>query len=228
MLKVLSLCGHLDDSVIAIGGTIRKIVNAGGEVSVVCFGNGSEGYSDLKDKEKIVEVFTREARISNEVLGVKNFECLGYGDFDVLANAETYKLAIKAIRKYQPDIIFTHYWKEYFQHRNTARLVTDAWWQAEWKASLALGEPWKAKKLYYFEVIHLLNRPTHIVDVTDTFEVKIKAWKTFACQQESLDQLAEQLEARARFYGSLIGVKYGEALKLSDYIPQAIRRVSEL
>ena len=228
MLKVLSLCGHLDDSAIAVGGTLRKIADAGGEVSIVCFGNGSEGYSNLRDRRKIVARFTAEAVKSNRILGVKNFECLGYGDFEVLANEETYRLAIKAIRKYKPDIIFTHYWKEYFQHRNTARLVTDAWWQAGWNSSVGQGPAWKAAKLYYFEVIHLLDQPTHIVDISETFLVKLKAWQAFACQQNSLDALAVQLEARARYYGSLIGAAYGEALKMSAFVPQAVAEITEL
>jgi len=227
MIKVLSLCGHDDDSIIAIGGTLRRITDAGGEVTIVYYGNGNEGYDDLKKQENIVAMREAEVRKSYAILGVKNLECLGYGDFDILANGETYRLAIKAIRTYKPDIIFTHYWKEYFQHHNTARLVTDAWWQAGWKASLAQGEPWQAKKLYYFEVLQLLEEPTHIVDISDTFAAKMDAWKTFAVQDEYLDQLTDQLEARARFYGSLIGVKYGEALKMSAYLPQAIREISE-
>ncbi len=112
MLKVLSLCGHDDDSIVAVGGTLRKIVNAGGEVTVVYFGNGNEGYADLKKQENIVALREAEVRKSYAILGVKNLECLGYGDFDIPANEETYRLAIKIIRKYKPDIIFTHYWKE--------------------------------------------------------------------------------------------------------------------
>ena len=41
--KVLVLGAHLDDSVIAMGGVIRKLANAGCEVSVFCFGNGEAG-----------------------------------------------------------------------------------------------------------------------------------------------------------------------------------------
>jgi len=53
------------------------------------------------------------------------------------------------------------------------------------------------------------------------------AWKTFLSQDEFMDTLTDQLEARARFYGSLINVKYGEALKMSAYLPQAIRGINE-
>ncbi len=228
MLKVLALCGHLDDSIIAIGGILRKIVDEGGVASVVCFGNGSEGYANLSDKDTIVERFTEESKKAHKILGIANWECLNYTDFGVSANEETYKLCIQAIRKYQPDVIFSHFWAEYMQHRAMARLACDSWWQAGWRCSADLGKNWQARALYHFEVIHLLPEPTHIVDISDTFETKIKAWETFRSQQEMLNQMTEQLESRARFYGSLIGVKYGEALKKSSYIAQRICRASEL
>ena len=230
MLKALALCGHLDDAIIAVGGTISKIVEEGGVVNVVCFGNGDEGYGKIEDKDTIVETFKKEAERAHEILGVSNYECFDYPDFEIPANRETYRLCIQAIRKYKPDIIFSHYWKEYFQHRNMARLATDSWWQAGWKCSKELGEEWQAKKLYYFEVIHLLDQPTHIVDISNTFGKKLEAYKSFESQQHACcsDQLITQMEFRARYYGTLIGVKYAEALKLSAYIPQPIYKSSEL
>ena len=47
MKKVLILGAHLDDSIIAMGGTIRKMTNAGIEVNVFCFGNGRHVWDNL-------------------------------------------------------------------------------------------------------------------------------------------------------------------------------------
>ena len=77
-------------------------------------------------------------------------------------------------------------------------------------------------------MIHLLEKPTHIVDITDTFAAEMDAWKVFTSQDEYLDVMSAQMEAKARFYGTLIGAKYGEALKLSAYIPQAISNIKDL
>ncbi len=228
MIKALALCGHLDDSIIAIGGTIGKIVAEGGEVNVVCFGNGDEGYENIRDRDTAAAKFKKEAEKAHKILGVSSFMCFDYPDFEVPANRETYRLCIQAIRKYKPDIIFSHYWKEYFQHRNMARLATDSWWQSGWKCSGELGKEWQAKKLYYFEVIHLLEQPTHIIDVSKTFAGKIEAWKCLASQDACYSTMITQMESRAMYYGTLIGVKYAEALKLSTYMPQAIRKISEL
>ena len=227
MRTMLVLAGHLDDSIIAVGGVIRKFVNQGGRVSVVCFGNGDEAFATLADRDTAVENFKRDAVAAHAVLGVEDFTCLDLPDFAVQENRETYRQCIGAIRRVRPDVILGHYWLEYFQHRAMARLVCDSWWQAGWACSADLGKPWAAPAMYHFEVLHTMPEPTHLMDVTDTFEAKVAAWREFRTAQDHLDELFGQMEARARFHGSKIGVKYAEALTRSAFIPQKIENPVE-
>ena len=223
--RVLVLGGHLDDSVIAVGGTIRKFVERGAQVSVVCFGNGDEAFTRVEDRAGIVDKFKAEAAAAHEVLGVTDFVCHDWPDFGVQENKESYRLCIEAVRRVRPEVILGHDWLEYFQHRAMARLTCDSWWQAGWECSADLGSPWAAKALYHFEVLHNSPHPTHIVDITDTFEAKIEASRKFGSTQDLIAQVIDQVEARARFRGSQIGVKYGEALTRSAYLPAAVRDV---
>ncbi len=227
MRNILVLAGHLDDSVIAVGGIIRKFVEQGCNVSVVCFGNGDEAFAEMDQRDGIVEKFTREAVEAHEVLGVKDFQCFDLPDFAVQANRETYRQCIGAIRRTRPDIILGHYWLEYFQHHAMARLACDSWWQAGWACSADLGRPWSARALYHFEVIHQMPSPTHLVDISDTFEAKAEAYACFKTTQEILDKMTDQMAARARFHGSQIGVKYAEALTRSYFIPQKVTDLME-
>ncbi len=245
-MRALVLGAHLDDSVIALGGTLRKIVNAGGRVDVVCFGNSDEDFADVADKDTVSERITTQARQAHEILGVTTFTCFNYPDYAVQESRETYRLCIESVRKYRPDVIFAHYWAEYFQHRAMARLACDSWWQAGWSASADLGGPWTARALYHFEVIHLLPEPSDIVDISDTFEAKMAAWRCFQSSSEfveakaedaeagrrnygsTMGSLTEQLETRARYYGSLIGVRYAEALKRSDFLPRPVHDICVL
>jgi len=246
-MKVLVLGAHLDDSVIAVAGIIRKIVNAGGTVDVVCFGNSDEDFADVADKAAAVELITAQARRAHTLLCVNSFTCFNYSDYAVQENRETYRLCIESIRRYQPEIILSHYWAEYFQHHAMARLACDSWWQAAWSCSADLGSPWMAASLYHFEVVHLLPQPTEIVDISDTFEAKMEAWKCFQSSSKCLEakhsgaetarraygatlggSLTEQIETRARYHGSIIGVRYAEALKKSAYLPRAVRDISLL
>lgn len=219
MKSVLVLGGHLDDSVIAVGGLLRRFVDQGCQVAVFCFGNGDEAFTNIAERETVVKVFKEEAVKAHQVLGISDFQCFDMPDFAVQENRETYRECIRAIRRVKPDIILGHYWLEYFQHRAMARLSCDSWWQAGWECSADLGQPWAAAALYHFEVIHTMPEPTHIVDITDTFEAKIEAWRQFRTAQAHLDQMIQQLEARARFHGSKIGVTYAEALTRSYFIP---------
>jgi len=242
-MKVLVIGAHLDDSVLAIGGIIRKLVNAGARVDEVCFGNSDEDFSTLEERDTAVERITAQAVRAHEIMGVTEFTCFNYSDFAVQENKETYRLCIESIRKYRPDIIFSHYWAEYFQHHAMAKLAVDSWWQAGWNVSADLGMPWLAKGLYHFEVLHALPEPTDIVDISDTFDAKMAAWACFQSSSEVVEtgedeeqrhygavmgSLTEQLECRARHYGSQIGLKYAEPLKRSFYLPRPIRDILEL
>jgi hypothetical protein len=66
------------------------------------------------------------------------------------------------------------------------------------------------------------------VDVSDTFEDKMAAYKKFVTAEEHLGSLGKQLEARARYHGSKIGVKYAEALKQSFFTPKTVTNLTEL
>jgi len=245
-MKILVLAGHLDDSIIAVGGLLRKCVQAGGRVDVVCFGRSDEDYAEIAERETAPAKIMAQAQQAHRLLGVASFTCFNYADYAVQENRESYRLCIESIRKYQPDLILSHYWAEYFQHRAMARLACDSWWQAGWSCSADIGKPWMARYLYHFEVMELLPHPTDIVDVSDTFEAKMAAWRCFQSSADTVEpsskdgaasvrhygsttgSLTDQLASRARYYGSLIGVRYAEALKKSDYLPRAVMDINQL
>ena len=73
--KVLVLGAHLDDSVIAMGGTIRKLVKSGCEVHVFCFGNGDEAYVVPGGQQAAAERFTQGGIEAHNILGCASMEC---------------------------------------------------------------------------------------------------------------------------------------------------------
>ena len=226
--SILVLAAHSDDSIIAVGGILRRFIKAGCRVNVFCFGNGDEAFTEVNARESAVQNDKVEATAAHKSLGVASFECYGLPDFGVQRNRDTYRACIGAIRKYKPDIILAHYWREYFQHRDMARLACDAWWQAGWNCSADLGRPWQARALYHFEVVHDLPEPTHIVDITDSFQAKLRAWKKFKSAHDHAPGMTAQMEARARYHGSKIGVKYAEVLRQSFFIPDKVVQIKEL
>ena len=227
MKKVLILGAHLDDSVIAMGGTIRKLTRSGCEVSVFCFGNGDEAYTRPGGRREAVKRFKAGAEKAHELLGCASLECYDVGDFEVGASAEFYRQCIGAIRKYQPEVIFGHDFAEYFQHRGMAQMSLDAWNQARWNCSADHGtRSWSAKKYFQFEVEDTLRDPSCYVDISGEFEDKIAAMAEFDPDGGHLGGWQDVMRARARFHGSRIGVKYAEVFRQNFYIPEKVSDMS--
>jgi LmbE family N-acetylglucosaminyl deacetylase len=220
--RALVICAHDDDEVIGAGGTIRKLTDSGVEVSTVIFATGNEGYQRLTEKDTIVQRRIGERARAQRILGTTRCFAHEWHDFSNLDTEVVYREVMRAVRAVKPEIVFTHVQADYLAHRTLAQLVPEAVWQAGWLCSLDLGEPWQVQRLYHFPILELVGKPSHVVDITDTLSVKLKAMKAYASQLEVVSGILDQIEAKARAYGSLIGVHYGEAFIRSQAIPVAV------
>lgn len=227
MKRILVLSAHPDDAVSTMGGTIRNFVRNGDEVTVFAFGNGDEDYQEPGGSEEAVRRYKAHALKAYELLGA-TLDCLWLPDFEDFQTRELYRECIRAIRKYRPDIVFAHYWGEYFQHHGMATISRDAWNQAQWACSADLGKPWAPAKYYHFCGKDGLGETTHIVDISDTFEEKMRAVAAFSFEFGDAYKPDEALMIENAFVGSKIGVKYGEAFQRSFYFPEAVRNIETL
>lgn len=226
--KALIICAHDDDEVIAAGGTIVKLANAGYEVTTLIFATGNEGFVKQNDKDSIIQTRIEERRNAQQWLGTKDYITHSFNDFSDLSTEFVYKSIIKAVRQVRPELVFSHLETDYLAHRTLAQIVGEAVWQAGWQCSADLGSPWQVNKLYLFSVLDLISKPSHIIDITETFEQKISAMKAYASQVDVVPAILEQLETKARVYGSMAGFKYGEAFIKSRHIPIKVNNVNEL
>ena len=220
--KVLILSAHPDDAVTCMGGTICKLIAEGNSVSVFAFGNGDEDYDEPGGSEAAVVRYKENTAKAYDILGC-SLECLWLPDFEDFQTRELYRECIKAIRKYQPDIVFAHWWAEYFQHTTMATISRDAWNQSRWFCSGDLGKPWTPAKYYHFSGADGVREITHIVDITPYIERKLAAHRAFAFRffdKENDD--AENVRKRNAYEGSLIGVDYAETFQRSFYFPEAV------
>lgn len=221
--RALVICAHDDDEVIALGGTIRKLVNAGVQVTTMILAVGNEGYTRLADKKNIVVRRRRERRQAQAILGTAGYLAYDYHDFDNLDCEDVYRKIMRAVRRVRPHIVFTHLPTDYLAHRTLAKVAPEAIWQAGWECSLDLGRPWTVNRLYQFSVLELIAKPSHLIDITDTFQAKLRAMKAYRSQHAVVAGIIAQIEAKARAYGSLIGVPYAEALVRSAFIPILVK-----
>lgn len=77
-------------------------------------------------------------------------------------------------------MVLSHLAGDYLAHRTLAKVVPEAFWQAGWQCSLELGEPWEVNRLYCFPILELVAKPSHVIDITDTFEAKLRAMEAYA------------------------------------------------
>jgi bacillithiol biosynthesis deacetylase BshB1 len=139
-----------------------------------------------------------------------------------------------AIRRYKPKIIFAPYFNDrHPDHIDASKLVKEAMFVSGLAKVKTFDrevaqEAYRPKKLFYFMQTYSFE-PTFIVDVSDYFEMKMKAVKVFETQfynpkSKEPETFISQpdflsfIEARAKVYGFQIGKKFGEPFYCEEKI----------
>jgi len=225
---ILVLSAHPDDAELGCGATIAKHISLGFKVAVVDFTRGelgTRGTATTRDQE---------AADSAKILGLAARENLGLPDGFFQNNQEAQLAVVKAIRKYQPEIVFANaVYDRHPDHGKGANLAFDACFLAglakidttlEGKPQL----PWRPKAVYHYIQSQFIV-PAIIVDVTDFWQKKMEAVKAFKTQffdpnskepQTYISNPAflQMLEARGLELGHAIGVKYGEGFTVRRFV----------
>ena len=82
MPRLLCITAHPDDEAGGFGGTLALYAERGVEISVVCLtaGTAARNRGDAKTDAELAEMRTRELGDSCRLLGIKQWEVLGYQD----------------------------------------------------------------------------------------------------------------------------------------------------
>ena len=129
-----------------------------------------------------------EAAAAAAVLGVAHRESLGLPDSALEACVEHRDAVVAALRRLRPDVVITQHWDQrHPDHAVTSRLVYDACFMAGLRNYRpALGEAFRPRKLVYATSMTeaVEAPPSFVVDITATFETKMRAIRAFASQFE--------------------------------------------
>ncbi len=203
--NILVFCSHPDDLDISMGGTAAIYARKGYRIISVIFSYGELHY--LK-KEVIVKRRIQEVKNSGRILGYNDFIFFGLPDSKIASQIEEKNIKEKVkdlINRYDPDKIFTHSPSDPMpDHKTVNKVVFEA-----------LKEIKKDYGLYSFDVWNVSNfkekrRPKMIIDISDTFYLKIKALREFKSQTHVMIQLAPAIFIRAKWFGLKNGCKYAE------------------
>lgn len=221
-LDILVITVHPDDAELGCSGTILKHVALGKKVGVLDLTRGELGTRGT------VQSRAEEAAESSKILGLSVRENLGLRD-GFFKNEEYEQLElIKAIRKYQPEIVIGNaLFDRHPDHQRAGELINDACFlsglrKIETKVEGVYQEAYRPRLLLQFIQDYYI-KPDIVVDVSEFWDQKLKSIRAFKSQffNESYQEDEPQtyisdpeflnvIEARAREYGKYIGAKYAE------------------
>lgn len=219
-LDILVFAAHPDDAELTMGGTIAKLVNNNLKAGIIDLTRGelgTRGNADIRQEEAVKAA---------GVMGITIRENLQIPDGSVEVTVENVHKVVIALRKYRPKFIFAPYFNDrHPDHVNTSKLVKRSLFTSglnKFKTfeKEAPQHPYRPAKLYYYMQAYTFE-PSFIIDISDTFETKMKAVRSYSTQFYnpksnepdtfiSSPEFIANVEARAKFYGFQIGKKYGE------------------
>jgi bacillithiol biosynthesis deacetylase BshB1 len=193
-------------------------------------GNGYQiGIVDLTrgelGTEGTAETRMQEATCAAETLGVQVRRNMDFGDCRLSISFDQVKKLANVIRQYRPSVTIAPYGDEHHPDHDAARRLA--------KKAVFLAKLTKMKMDYethtvgtvIYYMLHKKFDPSFVVDVTKSYDKKLKAIRAYQSQMElmlGVGGLLSSIELRDQFYGHSIGVKRGEPffldgpLKIND------------
>jgi len=219
-LDVLIFAAHPDDAELSMGGTIAKFTESGFKVGIIDLTQGEMGTRGS------AEIRKNEAADSAEILKISVRENLLIPDGDIRISNENINKIVVMIRKYCPGLVFAPYFNDrHPDHIHTSDLIKEAMFVSGLsKVKTFEGENaqvvFRPSKLFYYMQTYTFQ-PSFIVDITDSFDIKMNSVKAFKTQFHNPDsnepetfiskpEFIDFVEARAKYFGFQIGKKFGE------------------
>jgi len=220
--RVLCVQPHPDDTDIAAGGLIAKLVRRGCDVAYVTMTDGRVGTFDPEIyPEKLASIRVSEQEEAAKILGVKKLIWLNYRDSELRPSIEARSKLITIIRKFQPHVLLTvDPWLTYETHPDHVAAGIIAV-EAAFFAVFPHANPGDIRgglepHLTPYLVFYWTRKPNVYVDITDYIDVKFRAIAAHKSQfpPEKFWEIENPLRVYSRLMGKKIGVKYAEAFKV--------------
>jgi N-acetylglucosamine malate deacetylase 1 len=224
-VDLLAIAAHRDDVELTCGGTLAKAAHAGHRVGIVDLTQGEMGTrgdaaTRAAEAERAARTLGAHVRLNAELRDA------------YLANDETSRTRIvELIRRTRPRVVILPYpVGRHPDHRVASELGRDACYLA----GLAKYAPGDAEPHRPFKLLYALAyredpvKPSFVVDVSDTFDVKMAAIRCYASQFDGAkaageihptgQDLYELIRVQSAHYGSLIRKAYGEPFFTSETV----------
>jgi N-acetylglucosamine malate deacetylase 1 len=221
-LDVLAIAAHPDDVEQTCGGTLIRMAEQGyrtGVLDLTAGDMGSRGTPEIRLKES--DAAGCEMRLAwrgNLRLPDARLE-------NTISVRMTLAMEIRNLR---PRVVILPYWEaRHPDHYRTSEIGFEACFLAGLKKLDEESQPHRPHKILY-STLYANVTPSFVVDISDHFERRMAALFCYQSQYGQSTEAAElfpdgqeireRLGSIARFYGNLIGVKYGEPFVVKEML----------
>jgi LmbE family N-acetylglucosaminyl deacetylase len=207
--NILVILAHPDDPEFFCGATLARWARAGHQITCVLLTCGDKGRNDHNSHiagDELCALRHEEQRAASGVLGVKEVIFLDRLDGYLVADLPLRREVTGIIRKFRPDVLvtcdpqnlFAVYGLNHPDHRAAGQAVLDAAFPAAgnelfFPELLEQGlAPHAPREIW----VSLTSQPNVTLDVTDTWETKIRALLEHRSQIGEPSKLEERLRSR--------------------------------
>lgn len=219
-LDILAIAAHPDDVEQTCGGTLIRMAAQGYRTGVLDLTAGDMGTRG-----------TPEIRIQESAAAARAMGLAWRGNLRLpdarLENTVTVRMSLAVeIRNLRPRVVILPYWEaRHPDHYRAGEIGFEACFLAGLRKLDENTEPHRPQKILYSSLYANVT-PSFVVDISSQFERRMSALFCYESQygksEEASDlfpdqqEIRERLGASARFYGNLIGVKYGEPFVVKE------------
>lgn len=222
-VDILAFSPHPDDVELGCGGSLILAADSGLRVMVVDLTVGEMSSRGTPAQR------ADEAKTATRLLGVSARLSLGLPDTKIGAEPEHRAAVIELIRETEPRLVLAPFQEDrHPDHRAASNLIREACFYAG-VSKMGSGEPYRPSQLFFY-MIHSPFDPSFIINVTPVWEQRMAAVRAYQSQFQaetdgpatalSQPEFLRAVEARAIWFGAMIGAAYGEPFFSTGPVPQ--------
>jgi bacillithiol biosynthesis deacetylase BshB1 len=219
-MDVLAIAAHPDDVEQTCGGTLLRMAEAGYRTGIIDLTAGDMGTRGSP------EIRVAESEVAARILQCGWRDNLHFPDAR-LENSMAGRMTIaQKIREQRPRVVIIPYWEaRHPDHYRAGEMAYEACFLAGLRKIDPYTEPHRPFKVIYASQYANVP-PTFVVDITGQFDRRMESLFAYKSQYGAMEsgsdlfppetEVRERLASISRFYGNLIGVKYGEAFVVKE------------
>jgi LmbE family N-acetylglucosaminyl deacetylase len=229
--NILVILAHPDDPEFFCGATLARWVRAGHKITYQLITCGDKGFNDSTPAGMTTEELCarrhQEQLAAAKVIGAQAVHFLDRADGYLIPDLELRREIVRVIRKMKPDILvtcdpqtlFAQYGINHPDHRAAGQVVLDAVFPAAgspvfFPELLAEGyQPHMPREIW----CSLTNQPTVVLDVTETWPVKLEALLNHKTQIGDVDKFKERMRSRHTEQSTAENPRYEEKFRVVKY-----------